>query len=88
MIIVCLTQLMYDETHRSNFSLWSDISAPLPLYPILSLYHIQGCIVSTLYTHTHNISVMHNVSGTFRPKCQLLLFCRGKWASRPPAKKN
>ena len=26
LITICLTQLMHDENHRSNFSLWSDIS--------------------------------------------------------------
>ena len=26
LITICLTQLMHNENHRSNFSLWSDIS--------------------------------------------------------------
>ena len=30
LIIVCLTPLMHDENHRSNSSLWSDISTPPP----------------------------------------------------------
>ena len=50
---------MRDENHRSNSSLWSDISAPPPNFPHCHCTIYRATFLVHLYTHNHNISVMH-----------------------------